>query len=1391
MEERYAPLEKLCAVFGEASVNDVVGRFFWTAASDARYRADCAKTADSFKPDPSETAPNPFRERFEQSYRQSSLESHVKPHPLGGEPIDAQLAEVIERHRTIFEQRPNLMEMLRNPDAARFSELVEALQQIPDIPQDYRERRQLLLDLEKLRRSVSDYTKLLRVGVPSQVPLALRTELPDELSGNCQVKIKSQYDFISLSRDAWMNKEVSRAGFDEYSGVMDKLFPKNSLGEDEFNVLREMFFNPLTDVGQIQLRQQIIKDLQSMTDTQNLKEAKETLEEYFGAIQELITLYEDDYRSIGDDGGSTLIDMFHMGEEVYEQTIYADENRLSYAELCRKIETALRAMAESAEKAEMFFELLKTVPSLKETGEKLQAAFTSLRTLVDRGFFMEDKASPQEMGEESEKKDTTKSRLFSRYVSLESWKEQHEQAIEDRQAKGHAAYQQIVEINNLATTICAFIDVAKMCQREGWQPITFDPDRPTTYKDAWHAAHHARSQVLNDSPADNPFTVYSGPNDSGKSHSGLQRDLLIYMAAQAWGMVPAGECNLRAPIQNLVFLDRSGTRGEYHQSAFQSEAAELEKNLAHIRERIAKNQKRMPSQTITVRMYLDEPGSATAPADQRQLIDGIRCQISDMGGNLVIASHNEEVIEAAMKDPDAGCYYFGVEIEENGAHRRIQPTYKMQVGMGESHSFDVAERHQADPELVAHARTHDNGELSLHPAPKVLEYPIFKALSAPDRDARKAETRSLDQLFSSAPQYKPHLALILSDDRQLKRDELSPHISWPENITPLRGLSNKLFGSFLCDLPADIEPAEILERQQLFRELGETERLQAVCQALDDLEAVEKSYALIDFARKEGINRALSPFVDEEVPFSKRRAGFVNRTNLKNAYVFLKLNRKLLKTEFPENADALMREIRIMSKILKSKKHGEIIDKLSEVPNRFFFDLPELGQEEEKTLKDIFAKIGTPAAGSDRTLEGLSSYFENLARRMQTIHLSLPQLDFADLDLKAIETELLALCRFEFLTQEEDGKPKPPSQLRNEFLRILNEKDLPYALLQLPAYNEAVDKLTTAMESADSVYLAQAVPHIREIHGAMQKALMTQPDEILAGERTHKGRILWHKHSRDRGFYRFEGRNLQEGLMAQELNRLKALAALAATIKAEQMAAVSFNDTGEIQLENSFHLLRGKAASIPNTLRLENQGMRLQILTGPNGSGKTFFEQQILLSFLSAYATGHAPADTATMPLLRPVLADRLVTNESDKGSFASELSSRWDRVIPLLQGDRPSLLIGDEIFSTVSPRYQRAFIAAVTRILHENGHYGMIATHNHPAVDWACEADPNTIQPFHFGYQINEDGTITYTRNLVKGHAPSHALEAAKTVGLDLRAGLAHQTDSNGEDNLGNHSLD
>ncbi|GEM_PF-3756270 len=244
-------------------------------------------------------------------------------------------------------------------------------------------------------------------------------------------------------------------------------------------------------------------------------------------------------------------------------------------------------------------------------------------------------------------------------------------------------------------------------------------------------------------------------------------------------------------------------------------------------------------------------------------------------------------------------------------------------------------------------------------------------------------------------------------------------------------------------------------------------------------------------------------------------------------------------------------------------------------------------------------------------------------------------------------------------------------------------------------------------------------------------------------------------------------------VFAAAVKKVSAFFLIGHTIRIQGQARVSFNETNEIHFEDAWSLFAPKNQQIISDVRF-TPNERVKLINGANMSGKTFWLKKAAIGALWALRTGHAPAKSATMPLLDGIVYLDRVNSKSDQNlsAFGNEIEF-WKRYLEILGAKNNVLVLStlDEIFSTTSPAYQAALTFAIATESLARGQPSALATHNHDVIDRLIEAFPGQTAPYHFAGRIQPTprGEIFVpSYQLQKGHVGSQAIEVARSLNFD-----------------------
>ena len=851
----------------------------------------------------------------------------------------------------------------------------------------------------------------------------------------------------------------------------------------------------------------------------------------------------------------------------------------------------------------------------------------------------------------------------------------------------------------------ASLEFAKKIKDEGWVKATFDKEKPSGYKKGWNVERPKEGQVKNDGTDDSSIAILSGANTSGKSFA-MKTDFLLRIAGQSLGFVPAESANLRV-FDNFIFIDRASTDSSNDLSAFMREVENWQAVLSVV--------------NASCRLYVDEGYSTTSPKDQAKFLFATAECIKEKGGSTVLATHNDMVLERAERIPGIDIYHLLTEIGEDGELIRH---FSLERGRSESYSVAVARTKKFPQEVLKWVEGYlKKAEFFLF-SHSNFDYKDLEKFSEEEREKEKEKIGSLDHLFPAKP-VNP-LFHLLSVDPDFQVGRLFSHVvhKRKENISKFASVGRqKEFLDKMILWSGELSSKSVFERQKLIQELIEKNIWGSLHGLVDGAMALDVTFATLKDALEDGINQKLNPF-RQTYPAHKYEPQF-SVVSLDAAIAFLKIQKKISGGNF--HFEALLDRF-----ISLASTYKQVVNRVKSVEKN-----TELTEEESTML--LLAVDDKSKVPENATVGYLEDVVEELFGQVRDLGKDLPTIPLEKIDIGKIKKELQAM--------------KDHSSVAN-------------ALNDLPANLEKAKSLIAFLKTIDSIYLHQAANFLqKQIDENM--ALLNGEEVAEISEKDMKeteGTKFEHVGRRTFSMFGLMDEIGKDSPYVLALNQLDALSLFADIAVSEGFAKVEFNDTGKVEFRNAFSLFKKKTQEIRNSVSMDSNG-RIQILTGPNGSGKTFYEKGAVVSVLMGLATGYAPAEFATMPIFDSVVyLDRVMEKQDDKLSAFSQELEYWKVLLSLLSSKGSVFTAVDEAFSSTSPTYQAAFTYGIIARFLQSNHFLMLSTHNHEVVDEL--QSQKAISASHFKFSV-EDGRIEFNYKISEGHEQSHAVEVARKMGL------------------------
>lgn len=244
------------------------------------------------------------------------------------------------------------------------------------------------------------------------------------------------------------------------------------------------------------------------------------------------------------------------------------------------------------------------------------------------------------------------------------------------------------------------------------------------------------------------------------------------------------------------------------------------------------------------------------------------------------------------------------------------------------------------------------------------------------------------------------------------------------------------------------------------------------------------------------------------------------------------------------------------------------------------------------------------------------------------------------------------------------------------------------------------------------------------------------------------------------------------------IGRLQALARTIATVDVLQAFAVvaeqqhwvcpRFDEAGLLAIEKGRHAVvekvMGAATYIPNSIHLD-QTVGMQLITGPNMSGKSTYMRQLAVMVVLAQLGSYVPAESATLPIFDAIFtrigaADDLVSGQS---TFMVEMMEANKAV--RLATDK-SLILFDELGRGTATYDGMALAQSIIEYIHDKiGAKTLFATHYHELT--ALSSSLSRLENVHVA-TWEENGQVTFLHQIAEGPADkSYGIHVAKIAGM------------------------
>ncbi|MGT2912036.1 DNA mismatch repair protein MutS [Streptococcus cameli] len=238
--------------------------------------------------------------------------------------------------------------------------------------------------------------------------------------------------------------------------------------------------------------------------------------------------------------------------------------------------------------------------------------------------------------------------------------------------------------------------------------------------------------------------------------------------------------------------------------------------------------------------------------------------------------------------------------------------------------------------------------------------------------------------------------------------------------------------------------------------------------------------------------------------------------------------------------------------------------------------------------------------------------------------------------------------------------------------------------------------------------------------------------------------------------------------LAKGLATVDVLQAFADVAERQHLVCPRFTDTSAIAIEQGRHAVvekvMGAQSYIPNSIYL-NEDTNVQLITGPNMSGKSTYMRQLAVMVVMAQIGSYVPAETASLPIFDAIFtrigaADDLVSGQS---TFMVEMMEA-NKAVRL--ASKHSLILFDELGRGTATYDGMALAQAIIEHIHDQvGAKTFFATHYHELT--TLEHELEHLENVHVS-TLEQNGQVTFLHKIAPGPADkSYGIHVAKIAGM------------------------
>ena len=238
--------------------------------------------------------------------------------------------------------------------------------------------------------------------------------------------------------------------------------------------------------------------------------------------------------------------------------------------------------------------------------------------------------------------------------------------------------------------------------------------------------------------------------------------------------------------------------------------------------------------------------------------------------------------------------------------------------------------------------------------------------------------------------------------------------------------------------------------------------------------------------------------------------------------------------------------------------------------------------------------------------------------------------------------------------------------------------------------------------------------------------------------------------------------------LAHAVAKVDVLQSFATVAESSNLVRPSFTEQRVIDIVQGRHAVvekvMGAQSYVPNSIYMDEE-TQLQLITGPNMSGKSTYMRQLAMTIIMAQMGSFVPAESATLPIFDAIYtrigaADDLVSGQS---TFMVEMMEANQAIQHAT--DR-SLILFDELGRGTATYDGMALAQAIIEHIHDhNKAKTLFATHYHELT--ALAEALSGLENVHVA-TLEENGQVTFLHKIEPGPADqSYGIHVAKIAGM------------------------